>query len=1164
VVSLCLLGNPRVEGPSGPVTGHATQRRPMALLALLATAGRAGWSRDKLVALLWPESPPGSARHSLADTVYRLRKALGEGSILGEGETLRLNPEVIHTDVHAFEASLVEGRQEDAASLYGGAFLDGFHLAESHEFEDWREGEARRLRGRFESALEEMAHRAEATGDWQRAGAHWARLAGDDPFNTRFVLGWMRALAGSGDTGNAIRLGEEHIRRLRSELQAEPTSQLLALLEGLRTGALAPPSPTPPPEPTGCPQDLPFRGEAPEPGPRAGPAFVGRERELARLGTFLDRALAGEGCVAFVTGDAGTGKTALAVEFCRRSLSAHPELVVARGNGNAHTGPGDPYLPFREILALLTGDVEARYVAGSLPRDPALRLWNLIPVSVGALLDVGPDLVDTFLHRARVYARVSAFAQRHAGPGGAWASLPRDPPAQGHPPQQPALFLQFVRTLQAVARARPLLLVLDDLQWADAGSLDLLFQLGRALEGSRILVLGFYRPLEVALGREGRRHTLESVVNEMRRTFGDVEVALGEGGDRALLDALVDAEPNELGEAFRTTLFRQTGGNALFTVELLGAMREKGALARDAAGRWREGPSLRWDILPARVEAVIAERLARLPRPLQRALAVASVDGELFCLEAVAAALGVGADELLATMTEEAEKVHRLVRVLGIRRLDHGRQTTYRFNHILFQRFLYGRLGQVERAEAHQRLGEAWEALGSQERDDISLQLARHFREAGAFSKAVDYLRQAGEGAKRTGAYKECTGAWREALRLLESLPGSRSRDRMEMDLLLDLCHEWWGEFLEPEEMERYLARAHALATRLEDRAHLFSALLAAFVRSHFLGEQDRCRTYLDQAEPWVAGSVNAEEAFLFRHYRALNSLNRARFAEALQNSVHAESLYEPEMLRSSSWCGHPGWLPVLHALRGIIYCCLGYAERAYASLEKARVLACAEDAITWLHIHYYEAIVDWFSGNGPGAEVGAEATRALAAEVGASAWEAFAAVIRGWALAERGSVDDGVRAIRTALGQLDRQGWMVWRPYVEATLADALRRVGQAEEGLEMLDRGLATIERTGERIHEPEVNRIRGEVLLAPPVPDEEGAEGAFRRARDVARAQEARLFELRATVSIARLLHAQGRSAEALLLLRETYDWFTEGFDTRDLREAADLLEVLEAGS
>lgn len=1164
MVSLCLLGNPRVEGPAVPGQGRAIQRRHMALLALLARAGRTGQSRDKLLALLWPESPAGAARHSLADALYRLRRILGEDGIVAEGETIRLNPDVILCDVQTFEASLEEGRLEEAVALYGGPFMDGFHLRDSHEFDEWRDREVRRLGGLHEGALEELAKGAEARDEWGRAVGYWARLSGQDPFNTRFVLGWMRALAGGGDTGNAIHLGEEHIRLLRSELQAEPPFHLLALLDGLRSGAPSPPSPTPPPEPMGCPQDLPFRGEAPEPGPRPGPACVGRERELARLGTFLDRALAGEGCVAFVTGDAGTGKTALAVEFCRRSLSAHPELVVARGNGNAHTGPGDPYLPFREILALLTGDVEARYVAGSLPRDPALRLWNLIPVSVGALLDVGPDLVDTFLHRARVYARVSAFAQRHAGPPGAWASLPRDPPAHGQPPQQPALFLQFVRTLQAVARARPLLLVLDDLQWADVGSLDLLFQLGRALEGSRILVLGFYRPSEVALGREGRRHTLESVVNEMRRTFGDVEVALGEGGDRALLDALVDADPNDLGEAFRATLFRQTGGNALFTVELLGAMREEGALVRDAAGRWREAPSLRWDILPARVEAVIAERLARLPRPLQRALAVASVDGELFCLEAVAAALGVRADELLATMTEEAEKVHRLVRVQGIRRLDHGRQTTYRFNHILFQRFLFGRLGEVERAEAHQRLGEALEALSCQERDDPSLQLARHFREAGDFSKAVDYLRQAGEGAKRTGAYRECTGAWKEALRLLESLPASPSRDRMEMDLLLGLCTEWWGDFLEPEEMERYLARAHALATRLEDRSHLFSALLAAFVRSHFLGEQDRCRTYLDQAEPWVADSFNAEEAFLLHHFRALNSLNRARFAEALQESVNAESRYDPGMFRSPSWRGHPGWLPVVHALRGIIYCCLGYAERASSSLEKATVLACAEDPITRLHVHDYEAIVGWFSGDAPGAEVSAEVTRALAAEMGASAWEAFAAVIRGWALAQSGSVDDGVLAIRTALGQLDRQGWTVWRPYVEATFADALRRTGQAEEGLEMLDRGLATIERTGERIHEPEVNRIRGEVLLALPVPDKEGAEGAFRRARDVARAQEARLFELRATVSIARLLHAQGRSAEALLLLRETYDWFTEGFDTPDLQQAAGLLEVLEAGS
>jgi DNA-binding SARP family transcriptional activator/TolB-like protein len=234
--SLTLFGGVRLGGPSGSVEGYASQRRQLALLALLTTAGSQGRSREKLQTLLSPESPTDAARHSLANAIYRLRTTLGEDCIQGEGELLRLNPAVVRADVTAFEAHLDRSELEEAVELYRGPFMDGFHLKGSSEFEDWRSAEARRLGQRFEEALEKLAVRAQGEGEWRRAAGHWERLSRHDPFNTRFALGRMQALAKAGDPGNAIYVGEEHSRLLRDELDAEASPELTAHLEGLRAG----------------------------------------------------------------------------------------------------------------------------------------------------------------------------------------------------------------------------------------------------------------------------------------------------------------------------------------------------------------------------------------------------------------------------------------------------------------------------------------------------------------------------------------------------------------------------------------------------------------------------------------------------------------------------------------------------------------------------------------------------------------------------------------------------------------------------------------------------------------------------------------------------------------------------------------------------------------
>jgi adenylate cyclase len=306
------------------------------------------------------------------------------------------------------------------------------------------------------------------------------------------------------------------------------------------------------------------------------------------MGGFLDGALTGQGRVIFVTAEAGGGKTALLGEFARQAMAAHPDLLVASGDCNALSGAGDPYLPFREVLGMLTGDVEARWSAGSISTEHAGRLWGALPVAAQALVSYGPHVTGTLVNGPALLSRATSAA---ASGNGAWLKRLRDrverQRARSNGFEQSSLFEQVTNVLCRLSEAYPLLLLLDDIQWIDTASVGLLFHLGRRLEGRRILAACAYRPAELAVGGEAGRESLQKVLGEFKRQSGDVWVDLGQSDGaegRAFVDALLDAEPNRLGEGFRGHLFARTAGHPLFTRELLRGMQERGELLQDEDG----------------------------------------------------------------------------------------------------------------------------------------------------------------------------------------------------------------------------------------------------------------------------------------------------------------------------------------------------------------------------------------------------------------------------------------------------------------------------------------------------------------------------------------------------------------------------------------------------
>lgn len=538
-----------------------------------------------------------------------------------------------------------------------------------------------------------------------------------------------------------------------------------------------------------------------EPG-RQGTGFVSRVRELSQLNEHLETAQRGDGRVVFITGEAGSGKTALMTEFANRAETAHAALKVASGHCSEFAGMGDPYLPFRDVLSMLSGEVQARWVAGAISQERARRLWTLMPATSQALVEQGPDLLDVFVAADTLWRRVTTMVPADRE----WLKRLGARVAQARAPhgelRQTLLFEQYTNVLRELAEQSPLLLLLDDLQWADDASLGLLFHLGRRLAGSRILIVGAYRGSEVALGRPqtdarpARAHPLKPLINEFIRSFGEITVDLDsttptEG--RAFVDALLDAELNQLGESFRASLFQRTQGQPLFTVELLRDLQARGDLVRDEAGRWTQGTSLDWNALPARVEAVIAQRIERLDDELRELLSVASVEGEGFSAQTLARVLHRDEWQVLRRLSQELRQRHQLVRDRDEMTVGAQRLARYWFSHVLFQQYLYQQLSPAERRVLHRQVADALKELYRENPDEVIAQLAHHYDIAGDPDQAVHYLLQAGDRARTLYAHHEAIEHYQRALRLLQQ---RGDEDRAARTLLkLGLTHNLAFDF---------------------------------------------------------------------------------------------------------------------------------------------------------------------------------------------------------------------------------------------------------------------------------------------------------------------------------------------------------------------------------
>jgi adenylate cyclase len=787
-LTIRLLGPVQIALDGEPVTGFESEKA-RALLAYLAAEPDRPHRREVLAEMLWPGRPEGAARANLRHTLAHLRQVIGDRAasppfLLPDRAAIRFNTSSdAWIDVAVLSAllstqppaTLPADRQtvqqfEDAVRLYRGPFLEDLSLPDSAAFEEWRVLRREQFNRLVLDALSRLADSYERRGEYEQALAHARRRVELEPWDEAAHQQVMRLLALTGQRTAALAQYEACHTLLADELGVEPESETTHLYQRIRDGELEILAPARPRLPTFRLPHFLLEGAAEAPPP----LFVARERELARLAALADRAMQGTGCVAFVTGGPGQGKSALLGAFVRRAMAAHPDLLVARGDCNATSGAGDPYLPFRDVMAMLTGDLEARLAASAISRDHARRLWAALPCVMAALLRLGSSLIGTLLDGDALLSRLADAASGLDGWSDPLRTLAERARSGANDLEQSFLFEQCTRVLRDVAEQHPLALVLDDVQWADNASIGLLFHLGRRLAraGNRILILCAYRPEEVGPGRGGERHPLEKVLHEFKRTFGDVWVDLDladqvEG--RRFVDAFLDTEPNRLEETFRAALFHRTAGHPLFTIELLRAMQERGDLVRDEAdGAWIQGPELDWQALPARVEAAIEARVDHLEPGLREIASVASVEGEQFTAQVVATVQGAAEKPLLRDL-QKLETVHHLIRERGEVQMGSRRSASYRFGHVLIQEYLYQHLSQGERRLLHGQVAAALESFYGEQQGQAAVQLAHHFLKAGDDGPALRYSALAAESAARRYAHQEAITLYTQAITLAQS-----------------------------------------------------------------------------------------------------------------------------------------------------------------------------------------------------------------------------------------------------------------------------------------------------------------------------------------------------------------------------------------------------------
>jgi DNA-binding winged helix-turn-helix (wHTH) protein/predicted ATPase len=855
--------------------------------------------------------------------------------------------------------------------------------------------------------------------------------------------------------------------------------------------------------------------------PPASLGLLGRETEPAKMRAWLERALRGERQVVFVTGEPGIGKTTV-VNALLDYASALPGVLVCRGQCFEHYGAGEAYLPILDGLSRL----------GRTPYGP--RTVELLRQYAPAWLLELPSLLPP-AERDALQARSSSATRER-------------------------MLREIAEALDALTAEWPLVIVLEDLHWSDYSTLDLISYLARRRDPARLMVIGTYRPVDVILGE----HPLKAVKQELQAHGLCHELPLEYLSEDAVAQFLEMRFPrHRFPRRLARVMHRRSEGNPLFMVHLAGYLVDDGIIVHAEDG-WQ----LLGDVgdiesgIPENIRQLIEKQIDRLDAEERAVLESASVAGVECSTVAIAAGVDQGTD-WVEQRCEALVRRHQFLSPARLVELPDGTITPrYKFNHVLYLEVLYRLLPALRRSQIHRRIGDRAEAIYGERAGEIAAELAVHFEQGLDNRRAVKYLLQSAENASHRSAHHEAEGLARRGLLVLDTLPATPDRDQQELRFRMIVGVSLMSiKGFAAAELEDVCNRALALCARLGASPQAFKVEWLLGLFHYFRAEMQPALAIVEKLLQRATDLRDLRFVIGAHCAYGVTLVDLGRFEESIQHldEVPPLRVSHPRPPHGSFPGQDPEVTSDCYAARALW--ALGYPDQAVArndrALSVARDLSHTESLIVATH---FAAHLHQLRGEASAAQEHAEIVISLAEEYGLALWIGLGRMNRGWALVEQGSVTDGVEELRCGLSAYEATGARLWRPYFLGLLAQALARADRLQEGLAVAAEALAVVRDSGERAYAAELHRVYGELLLARASSDSVlRAEECFERALVIAREQRATSWELKVATSLCTLTCDRNDHGEALRLLRETYDEFTEGHQTADLKVARRIVLI-----
>jgi class 3 adenylate cyclase len=833
--------------------------------------------------------------------------------------------------------------------------------------------------------------------------------------------------------------------------------------------------------------------------------FVGRNREMDAMKAAAERAEASHGQIVAAMAEPGVGKSRLLFEFKAVSQSG---WMVLETFSVSH-GKASAFLPVIDLLQgyfHITGDDDGRARREKI---------------TGRVLALDRSLEDALPYLYALLGLIEA----------------------DDPLVQMSAEIRKRRTLDAIKRIlireslnQPLMVIFEDLHWIDAGTQEFLNLLGDSIGTAKILLLVNYRP-EYSHQSNSKTYYTQLRLDPLEHESADemLQYLLGDSGALGPLKRLI---------------IERTEGNPFFMEEMVQVLFDEGALVRNGSIRLiRPLAELK---TPSTVQAILASRIDRLPAEEKSLLQMAAVLGRQFSVDLVKTIANVPEEELTRRLTDLqlAEFIYEQPAISDIE---------YKFKHALTQEVAYNSLLVERRKALHGLAAAAIEELYADRLERRYDDLAHHYVRSGDAFKAAYYLQRAGVVALERGGYAQALERLSTGLELVRTLPNGPDTANLELDLQVSLLAPLKAvRGQAAEEIGGALERARELCPR-SGRIEVRATLLDELTNYHvFRGNTRRARELADEFLSF-ARQTKEPGMVSWAHFRAsFTCFYLGAFSSSLE---HAEQAREMVALRPEAGARaiHVGAL--WQSGRSLWF--LGFHDRAIARFRDSLITARGD-----FNPFTFAVTTGAFAEvHGYGGELRAMKEQ-LAAHLAANDQYGLAAVIPGrekildgWCRAAQGEPDGGIAMIRQGIELNSTSHYRVNSAFYASLLAKASALTGRMRQGLQILDQALSQVEQSGERFYEAELFRLKGELLKSSDA-DAAGIEACLYKAIEVARSQSAKSLELRATTSLACLLRDTNRRDEARTMLAEIYNWFTEGFDTADLKDAKALLDELDA--